>query len=139
MFQKILLPVDLSDRHGRAVESAARLAAQNSGEVILLHVIELIPGLPMEDEKAFYGRLEKLAASHLEKISRLLKQKSARCRHEILFGNRGSETVRYAREHGIDLIIVTSPRVDPEHIATGWGSLSYKIGLAATCPVLLVK
>jgi nucleotide-binding universal stress UspA family protein len=139
MFQKILLPVELSDRHGRAVESAARLAARNSGEVILLHVIELIPGLPFEDEKAFYGRLEKLAASHLEKVSRLLKPNPVRCRQEILFGNRGAETVRYARENDVDLIIVTSPHVDPEHIATGWGSLSYKIGLAATCPVLLVK
>jgi universal stress protein A len=139
MFQKILLPVDLSDRHGRAVESAARLAAQNGGEIVLLHVIELIPGLPFEDEKAFYGRLEKLAAAQLEKVSRLLKPKSVRCRHEILFGNRGAETIRYARENNVDLIIVTSPLIDPEHIAIGWGSLSYKIGLAATCPVLLVK
>jgi nucleotide-binding universal stress UspA family protein len=107
--------------------------------VILLHIIEVIPGLSLEDEKPFYGRLEKLATAHLEKLSRLFKPKHVRCRHEILLGNRGSEIIRYARENAVDLIIVTSPHLDPEHVATGWGSLSYKISLVATCPVLLVK
>jgi nucleotide-binding universal stress UspA family protein len=139
MFQKILLPIDLSDKHARAVEAAAQLAGQSKGEVILLHVIELIPGLAVEEEKQFYGRLEKLAAAHMQKISHTLTQKQVRCRAEVVLGNRGAETVRYARENGVDLIIMTSPRIDPANIAGGWGSLSYKIGLAATCPVLLVK
>jgi nucleotide-binding universal stress UspA family protein len=139
MFKKILLPVDLSDKHGPAVQFASQLAKQSGGEVILLHVIEVIPGLPAEDEKPFYGRLEKLASSHVQKVGGRLNQNHIQWRSEILVGNRGAETVRCAREQGVDLIIVTSPHVDPEHIASGWGSLSYKIGLAATCPVLLVK
>jgi nucleotide-binding universal stress UspA family protein len=139
MFQRILLPIDLSDKHARAVEAAAQLAGPGDGEVILLHVIELIPGLAVEEEKQFYGRLEKLAAAHMQKISHTLTQKQIRCRAEVVLGNRGAETVRFARENGVDLIIVTSPHIDPGNIAGGWGSLSYKIGLAATCPVLLVK
>jgi|SRR5262245_34321042 len=139
MFQKILLPIDLSDRHTRAVETAGQLASRSDGEVVLLHVIEVIPGFSIDEEKTFYGRLEKLAAVHLEKLGSVLKQRHVRWRQEILLGHRGAETVRYARENGFDLIIVTAPPVDPEHIATGWGSLSYKIGFAATCPVLLVK
>jgi universal stress protein A len=113
MFQKILLPIDMTDRHGRAVESAARLAAQNNGEIILLHVIEVIPGPSVGEEPSFYGRLEKLATPHLEKFNRLLKSKRIPCRQEIVFGNRGSETVRCARENLVDLIIVTSPQIDP--------------------------
>jgi nucleotide-binding universal stress UspA family protein len=139
MFQKILLPVDLSDKHGPALNAAAQLASQSGGEVILLHVIEIIPGLEVEDEKHFYSRLEKLAASHLDKLGKVLQAKRIRWRAKTLLGNRGAETLRQAQENGVDLIIVTSPRVDPQHVATGWGSLSYKIGLAATCPVLLVK
>jgi nucleotide-binding universal stress UspA family protein len=138
-FQKILLPVDLSAKHGPALEVAAQLAGRDGGEVILLHVIEVIPGLEVSEEKHFYGRLEKLAAAHLEKLGEILKAKHVRQRPEILLGNRGAETVRYAREKGIDLIVVTSPPVDPKNLATSWGSLSYKIGLAANCPVLLVK
>jgi universal stress protein A len=139
MFQKILLPIDMTDRHSHALESAARLAAQNNGEIILLHVIEVIPGLSVGEEPSFYGRLEKLATPHLDEFNRLLKSKRIPCRQAIVFGNRGSETVRYARENLVDLIIVTSPQIDPEHIAAGWGSLGYKIGLAAPCPVLLVR
>jgi nucleotide-binding universal stress UspA family protein len=139
MFQKILLPVDLSDRHGPALKVAVELAGQSGGEVILLHVIETIPGLELEEEKHFYGRLEKLAAAHLNKLGGLLKQSRVHFRGEIRLGNRGAETLSFARANGIDLIVLTSPRVDPQHLETGWGSLSYKIGLAATCPVLLVK
>ena len=36
-----------------------------------------------------------------------------------------------------DLYLVELP--DPEHPAAGWGSLSHKIGLLSSCPVLLVK
>src|SRR5215471_7206151 len=107
MFQKILLPIDLSDRHTRAVETAGQLASRSDGEVVLLHVIEVIPGFSIDEEKTFYGRLEKLAA--------VLKQRHVRWRQEILLGHRGAETVRYARENGFDLIIVTAPPVDPEH------------------------
>ena len=58
MFRKILVPVDLSDRHGQALEIAARLAKASDGEVTLLHVIEMIPGLNLEEERDFYQRLE---------------------------------------------------------------------------------
>jgi nucleotide-binding universal stress UspA family protein len=58
MFQRILLPVDLSDRHEAALKAAAELARGSGAEVVLLHVIELIPGLSIEGEKPFYARLE---------------------------------------------------------------------------------
>ena len=38
-----------------------------------------------------------------------------------------------------DLIVLTSPRPDPENPVALLGSLSHKIGLLAPCPVLLVK
>jgi nucleotide-binding universal stress UspA family protein len=139
MFRKILLPIDLSNRHEQAVKIAAQLAGLGGGDVVLLHVVETIAGVEVEEEKHFYGRLEKLAWAHLEKVGEMLTQHRIRWRAEVLLGHRGAETLRFARENGIDLIIVTSPLVDPEHLATGWGSLSYKIGLAATSPVLLVK
>ena len=36
MFKKILLPVDLTDKHKPALDMAARLAEQNGGTVTLL-------------------------------------------------------------------------------------------------------
>jgi universal stress protein A len=139
MFEKILLPVDLSDKHQAAIEAAAELARQHGGEVTLLHVIEVIPGLPIEEEKAFYDRLERRARTHLERLGNLVLQRRISTRLVVVLGNRAPEIARYASETGTNLIVLTAPRLDPEHPVAGWGSLSYRVGLLAQCPVLLVK
>jgi nucleotide-binding universal stress UspA family protein len=139
MFTKILLPVDLSDRHLQALEAAATMAKQSGGVVTLLHVIEIIAGLTMEEEKSFYKRLEKSARDHLTRLAEHLKQQQITWQMEILYGQRGPEVVCYAAEKQVDLIVLTSPRLDPKNPGVSWGSLSYQIGLLSQCPVLLVK
>jgi nucleotide-binding universal stress UspA family protein len=139
MFQKILLPLDMTFKHRRALDMAAELVRQNSGEVVLLHVIELLHGMPRSEEKEFYDRLEIAAQLHLEKHLIGLKEHDIPCRKEIVFGVRATEVVRFARSMGADLIILTAPRIDPDHPEEGWGSLSFKLGIFASCPVLLVK
>jgi nucleotide-binding universal stress UspA family protein len=139
VFQKILLPVDLSDRHGAAVDLATDMAAQGAGEVVLLHVIEVIHGLSQEEEQGFYSRLEKAAQKHLDKLGGPLSRRGVPWRAEISYGNRGLEIVRRAQQGGIDLIVLTAPRFDPKDAGVGWGSLSFKVGFVAPCPVLLVK
>ncbi len=52
---------------------------------------------------------------------------------------RGPDIVRFAKEQGSEVIVLTAPHVDPAQPTAGWGSLSYKVGLFAPCPVLLVK
>jgi nucleotide-binding universal stress UspA family protein len=139
MFTQILVPVDLSNRHRQALEAAANLAKQSGAEVTLLHIIEVITGLSMEEERDFYKRLEKKARNHLTPLACHLKQKQIPSRTEVLYGQRGPEVVRYATEMGADLIVLTSPRIDPNNPEVGWGSLSYKISIMSLCPVLLVK
>jgi nucleotide-binding universal stress UspA family protein len=139
MFKRILLPVDLSERHQRAIDTAADLASQSGGEVVLLHIIEVIQGLSLEEEKDFYERLEKMARKHLGKLSGDLQARKISARTEILYGQRGPEIVRYASGTAADLIVLTAPRLDPANPALGWASLSYKIGFLSPCPVLLVK
>src|SRR5262249_43702186 len=120
-------------------DTAADLASQSGGEVILLHVIETIASLSLEEERPFYHRLETSARAHLTKLTVTLKQRNVTCRVEVFLGNRGPEVVRYAAESGVDLIILAAPRIDPRVLATGWASLSWTISLLAGCPVLLVK
>ena len=139
MFKKILVPVDLSDTHQQAVEIAARLAGESEGQVTLLHVVEVIPGLWVEEERDFYDRLEAAARDHLSGLGRQLEEKHVHRREEIIFGNRAEEIVRYAMEAGVDLIVLTSHRIDLKNPGAGWGTLSYKIGILSQCPVLLVK
>ena len=56
-----------------------------------------------------------------------------------MYGNRAQEIVRYAMEAGVDLIVLTSHRIDLQDSSAGWGTVSYKVGILSQCPVLLVK
>jgi universal stress protein A len=139
MFAQILVPVDLSDKNSKALDVAAELAQQSRGSVVLLHVIEIMAGLPVEEEKVFYNRLERMARQHLSRLGNRLKSKDVTCREEVIYGNRAFEIVKYARDQGSELIVLTSPAINPNNPAEGWGSLSFKISVVSPCPVLLVK
>jgi len=139
MFQKILVPVDLTDRHQPALALAAKLVALPGGEVILLHAIEVPHGLTPEEEPTFYQRLERKANLHLNRLLATLKDRQVPARSVILFGERAPTILRFAQEAGVELLVLSSHPVDPANPNAGWGTLSYLIGIAAQCPVLLVK
>src|SRR5262249_6971559 len=139
MFTKILVPLDLTDKHEAAVAGAADLARQGGGEVTLLHVIEVIPGLSLEEDPKFYGRLERTAEKHLDRYGATLAERQVAWRRKVLYGPRAREIVRFATEAGSDLIVLTAPRFDPDHVAAGLGSASWRLSILAPCPVLLVK
>ena len=139
MFKKILVPIDLSDRHQQAIDIAADLASESEGEVTLLHVIEVIPGLWNEVEQSFYRRLEHTARAHVAKLGKRLLERMVPHREELVYGNRAREIVSCAKNMGVDLIVLTSHRIDLEDPNAGWGTLSYRVSILAQCPVLLVK
>jgi nucleotide-binding universal stress UspA family protein len=139
VFKKILMPVDLTDRHQQALDIAARFANASTAEVTLLHVVELIPGIWPQEEREFYDRIEQAARDHLAKLGRYLEERHVSRREEVIFGNRAHEIVRYAMETGVDLIVLSSHRIDLETPSAGWGTVSYKVGILSQCPVLLVK
>src|SRR5262245_13438617 len=119
MFTKVLVPLDLTDKHRTAVATAADLVRQSGGEVTLLHVIEVIPGLPLEEDRSFYGRLERTAEAHLERYGGVLAGQQVAWRRKVLYGHRAQEIVRYAAEAASDLIILTAPHFDPKNVAAG--------------------
>lgn len=102
MFHKILVPLDMTFKHRRAIDMAVDLARQSGGEVVLLHAIELIHGMPREEEKEFYDRLETTAHAHLEKHLALLHERGIPCRKELVFGVRVAEVLRLARAVSAD-------------------------------------
>ena len=57
----------------------------------------------------------------------------------LCFGDRAEEIVRHVGKAGTDLVVLGSHRIDPDWPGAGWGTLSYKVGILAPCPVLLVK
>jgi nucleotide-binding universal stress UspA family protein len=139
MFKRLLLPLDLTDKHVKVVETAAQLAKQSAGSVTLLHIVETIPGLSLEEDEAFYDRLQRSAQQHLDKLGQTFAARQIPWQAVIQFGHRVQDIVRYAQENQIDLILLTSPTFDPVHPGLGWGSLSFKISVLSPVQVLLVK
>jgi len=139
MFKNILVPLDLTEKHKAALDNAAELAAQSGGQVVLFHVIEAIPLLTEPEEKDFYARLEGIAKAHLQKFAAPLLAQGIRCETMVVIGRRAPEMAVHARSLSADLIVLTAPTFETEHPFDSLGSLSWKIGLMAPCPVLLVK
>jgi nucleotide-binding universal stress UspA family protein len=135
MFQRILVPVDLTDRHGPTLDLAARLVG-SGGEVIVLHVIEVLRGLTREEDPGFYRRLEEKGKRHVDRLVEALRGKKVAARGQVLFGDRVGEIVGFAAQEKSDLI---AHATDPARPWAGMGSLSYQVGHLAACPVLLVK
>ncbi len=91
MFRKILVPVDLTDRHGLALKIATHLAGPNQAEVTLVHIIELIHGVSREDDSEFYERLEKTASERMDAQVATLGESGPIRRRVILYGERLAE------------------------------------------------
>ena len=138
MFKRIVVPVDLTERNRGAVEMAARLAGSD-GTVFLLHVIETIPGMSVEEESTFFGKLEDRASEYLAELGKLLDSLKTPFKAEVVYGSRAKTILDEAVKLDADLIVVRSHRVGGDKPSEGWGTLSYQIGIFSTCAVLLVK
>ena len=57
----------------------------------------------------------------------------------MVYGRRAEDIVNFAAANGVDLIVLASHRVNPSRVNRDWGTISYKVGILAQCPVLLVK
>lgn len=139
IFHRLLVPVDLTDKNLAALEVATRLAAPAEGRVTLLHVIETIEDLGQGELDDFYRRLEERAKAEMRSLIGRTAAVGVELHQEISYGKRAQEIVRYSDRERVDLIVLSSHRVDPDRPGDSWATLSYKIAILAQCPVLLVK
>lgn len=139
MFEKILVPTDLSERSRRALAIALRMATPGSGSVTLLHVIETLADTPFEEIKNFYARLEERALSAMDQMVAAAGDGGVEIIQKIAYGNRAREILQAAGEMGADLIVLNSHKVEQKDPAAGMGTISYKVGILSQCPVMLVK
>jgi len=139
MFQRILVPTDLTERASKALDLALELTRPAGSRVILLHVIEMVRGLELDEAKPFYQKLEQKAERIMATARERLPATHAEVVQEIVYGDRAEEIVRFAATHHIDLIVLASHKITPAAIGRDWGTISYKVGILAQCPVLLVK
>lgn len=139
MFRNIMVPVDFTLKNESALNTALDLARGKEVKVTLLHVIELIEHVEFDEMADFYRGLETRAAAKLYGMEERFKQALIPIYHDIVCGKRAETIVNYAEEREVDLIVLSSHKVDRDHPALSVGTISYRIAIVARCPVLLVK
>lgn len=139
MFKHILVPTDLTDRNKKAMEIAVKMALENSARITLLHVVETIDDADTEDFRKFYKQLGIRAGRTMDGIIEECRLGEVVIDKQVLFGRRVHEILNFANLHGIDLIIMSSHRLELENASQGWGTISFKVGVLSHCPVMLVK
>lgn len=138
-FRHILVPTDLTERTKKALRLASKLASSDGARVTLVHVIETIDGLQFDELKPFYKRMERKARTTMTALARRAPEGAKHAETALVFGRRAEEIASFATANGVDLIVLASHRVNPSRVNRDWGTISYKVGLLAQCPVLLVK
>jgi nucleotide-binding universal stress UspA family protein len=137
MFERILIPVDLSETSVELVERALAVASENA-ELFLLHVVERIEDDEPELE-TFYRRLEERARAELERLAVQVAVRGRTARRETVVGRRVEEIIAAAERSGADLVVLGSIPV-----ARGGGlrdglTVGFRVALLAPCAVLLVR
>ena len=138
MFNNILVPTDLSEKSRKAMDIAVAISSKGNETITLLHVIEAIEG-DDEDFQEFYEKLRKRAQREMDEIAAEYERGGLVIDKEIFIGKRVQEIVRFANDHEVDIIILSSHRIENFETGEGWATISYKVGILAQCPVMMVK
>ncbi len=139
MFHHILVPVDFTPKNRKALEITLQMAESNKPSVSLLHVVEVIEDTTFEEFGDFYAGLQKRAEKKMAGQITFCRNRGVEVTDKIVFGNRVQEILKYADEAGVDLIVMSSHKLELEEPSRDWGTISYKVGILSQCPVLLVK
>jgi nucleotide-binding universal stress UspA family protein len=140
MFKHILVPTDLTKKSEKALDIAGQFASFNTlKKITLLHVIETIEDADDTEFAEFYEKLRKRAQAEMRKMIRPYSSHEIPMDRKIVCGNRVREIVRFAHENAADLIILSSHKIEESDIAQGWATISYRVGILANCPVMMVK
>ncbi|MDG2212539.1 MAG: universal stress protein [Verrucomicrobiota bacterium] len=128
---KILVPIDFSENSRKALNYALPYAKRMGADITLLNIAK--PSLYEPD-----GLPEEIHASAKKQLVGVAKDIPPPYTCEIRVGSAYEEICRFAKEHAIDLIIIST------HGYTGLkhcllGSTTEKVVQHAPCPVLAVR
>jgi nucleotide-binding universal stress UspA family protein len=139
----ILSPIDFSDHSHEALDTATNLASRYGAELLLVHVVPMLPRLPSPatifNEAAYEQELHKDAVRRLDELSAELAAKGVKARTEVGTANDvAMEIIRIGEHNNVDLIVIAT------HGMTGWhrlafGSVAEKVVRLAPQPVLVLR
>jgi nucleotide-binding universal stress UspA family protein len=143
-FKKILCPTDFSEPACRAIVAAGEVAEHFKAELILIHVVGVLPvlesptGAPGFDIATYQAELMKSAQRSLDERRALRIPASVPTRTMVTLGDAAHEIARVAEEEGVDLIVVASHGTSGRRLRF-FGSVAEKVVRIARCSVLTIR
>jgi nucleotide-binding universal stress UspA family protein len=141
--KRILSPIDFSEDSLEALHAASDLATRYEAEMVLVHVVPVIPKLPagvsMLHEGDYERELIKNSGARLEGLAAKLREKGLQVRTSVGSANDAAmEILLTAEKEKVDLIVIAT------HGLTGWKRLAFssvtdKVVRTAECPVLVLR
>ena len=140
----VLVPTDFSDASETALRNGKAMAEKFGATLHVVHVMEDLLAHAWAAE-VYVSSMPQLR-DEIEKESRLRlgalltdgERKAFRAETALLAGNPFLEIIRYAKTHGIDLIVMgTHGRGPIAHMLLG--SVAEKVVRKSPCPVLTVR
>lgn len=139
MYDKLLIPVDLSSANEAVFSQALQLATPNQTDIILLHVIETLQDDEPGEMDDFYEELRADADEKMTEWAAQIADDGFEVQATITYGERGPEITRVAEEKDVDLIVQRSHRVRRDDGDTSVGTVSHQVAIFAPCSVLLIR
>lgn len=134
MYSKILVPIDLSDvGHGKEILAIAGKLLEPGGSIIVLNVVEDIPGYVAAELPA--SMVEDLATNARKSLEEATYGSADNVKLEVRRGSPASAIVAAAEQMEIDLIIIASH--SPGLADYFLGSTASRVVRHAKCPVLV--
>ena len=137
MLERILVPLDGSERSEAVLTQVRRLLRRKDAEVLLLQVAE-VDYLPTYESSRLRTDLPDLAQQYVRRLARRLEEEGIRTRPLVATGAAAPEILAAASDHHASLIAMST------HGRTGlerWsmGSVTEKILRASPVPVLALR
>jgi nucleotide-binding universal stress UspA family protein len=143
MLTKLLIPVDFSELASYVREVALKIAQRSGAELHLLHVIPIPSHILKTEQGDLFDDGEMDLTPFREQKAKASEKLAAWTNYAnvhtcICFGHVNEETVKYSKQHQIDLILMAT------HGATGMkelvtGSHGEYVAMHANAPVLTLK
>jgi len=112
MFDTILIAVDLSATNDVVLDRATALGASDHTEIILLHIIETLDGVSVEEDPEFYEELHENATKKMTPWAEQLQAAGFDVTARVDYGKQGQAIVAAARDTNADLVVMRSHVVD---------------------------
>jgi nucleotide-binding universal stress UspA family protein len=137
---RILVPTDFSDSARHALGYGLALAQEFGAELLLLHVVEALPGayaselFPAPVAEVF-EQVSGYARTELSRLTAEVTEKGVAVRERLAHGKPSAEIVRVAREEKVDMIVLGTHGKGVLDKAL-FGSTTDRVVRKAPCPVL---